>query len=111
MNGYEAGGGGLRIYDQETQDRIFKILGFSEEEIQKKFGWFVESLKYGTPPHGGIAFGLERLTMVLCETNNIRDVIAFPKNLSAVCPVTNAPVNVDENQLKELGLEVAKEEE
>ncbi len=111
MNGYEAGGGGLRIYDQETQDRIFKILGFSEEEIQKKFGWFVESLKYGTPPHGGIAFGLERLTMVLCETNNIRDVIAFPKNLSAVCPVTNAPVNVDENQLKELGLEVVKEEE
>ena len=111
MNGYEAGGGGLRIYDQETQDRIFKILGFSEEEIQKKFGWFVESLKYGTPPHGGIAFGLERLTMVLCETNNIRDVIAFPKNLSAVCPVTNAPVNVDESQLKELGLEIVKEEE
>ncbi len=111
MNGYEAGGGGLRIYDQETQDRIFKILGFSEEDIQKKFGWFVESLKYGTPPHGGMAFGLERLTMVLCETNNIRDVIAFPKNLSAVCPVTNAPVSVDDDQLKELGIEIKKEEE
>ena len=111
MNGYEAGGGGLRIYDQETQDRIFKILGFSEEDIQRKFGWFVESLKYGTPPHGGMAFGLERLTMVLCETNNIRDVIAFPKNLSAVCPVTNAPVNVDDDQLAELGIKIVKEEE
>ena len=111
MNGYEAGGGGLRIYDQETQDRIFKILGFSEEDIQRKFGWFVESLKYGTPPHGGMAFGLERLTMVLCETNNIRDVIAFPKNLSAVCPVTNAPVNVDDDQLAELGIKIVKEED
>ena len=108
MNGYEAGGGGLRIYDQATQDRIFKILGFSEEDIQKKFGWFVESLKYGTPPHGGMAFGLERLTMVLCETNNIRDVIAFPKNLSGVCPVTDAPVEVDEEQLKELGIKIDK---
>ena len=111
MNGYEAGGGGLRIYDQETQDRIFKILGFNEEDIQRKFGWFVESLKYGTPPHGGMAFGLERLTMVLCETNNIRDVIAFPKNLSAVCPVTNAPVSVDDAQLAELGIKIVKEED
>ena len=111
MNGYEAGGGGLRIYDQDTQDRIFKILGFSEEDIQRKFGWFVESLKYGTPPHGGMAFGLERLTMVLCETNNIRDVIAFPKNLSAVCPVTNAPVSVDDDQLTELGIKIVKEED
>ena len=111
MNGYEAGGGGLRIYDQDTQDRIFKILGFSEEDIQRKFGWFVESLKYGTPPHGGMAFGLERLTMVFCETNNIRDVIAFPKNLSAVCPVTNAPVSVDDDQLTELGIKIVKEED
>lgn len=111
IDGYEAGGGGLRIYDQDMQDRIFKILGFSEEDIQKKFGWFVESLKYGTPPHGGMAFGLERLTMVLAETDNIRDVIAFPKNLSAVCPVTNAPVTVDDDQLKELGIAIVKEDE
>lgn len=109
IDGYEAGGGGLRIYDQDMQDRIFKILGFSQEDIDKKFGWFVESLKYGTPPHGGMAFGLERLTMCLTETNNIRDVIAFPKNLSAVCPVTNAPVTVDNDQLKDLGIEVIKE--
>ena len=111
MNGYEAGGGGLRIYDQEVQNTIFKLLGMDEETINKKFGWFVESLKYGTPPHGGMAFGLERLTMVLTDTTNIRDVIAFPKNLNAVCPVTNAPVEVDEYQLKELGIQIIKEDE
>lgn len=111
MNGYEAGGGGLRIYDQEVQNTIFKLLGMDEETINKKFGWFVESLKYGTPPHGGMAFGLERLTMVLADTTNIRDVIAFPKNLNAVCPVTNAPVEVDEYQLKELGIQIIKEDE
>ena len=111
MNGYEAGGGGLRIYDQEVQNTIFKLLGMDEEIINKKFGWFVESLKYGTPPHGGMAFGLERLTMVLTDTTNIRDVIAFPKNLNAVCPVTNAPVEVDEYQLKELGIQIIKEDE
>ena len=111
MNGYEAGGGGLRIYDQETQDRIFKVLGFSEEDIQNKFGFFVDSLKFGTPPHGGMAFGLDRLTMILSGTNNIRDVIAFPKNLSGVCPCTNAPRDVDEYQLKELGIKIDVKEE
>lgn len=109
INGYESGGGGLRIYDQETQNRIFKILGFSEEDIKRKFGWFVESLQYGTPPHGGMAFGLDRLTMILCGTTNIRDVIAFPKNLNAVCPCTNAPVEVDPKQLEELGLIINEE--
>ncbi len=110
MNGFEAGGGGLRIYDQDTQDRIFKILGFSEEDIQRKFGFFVDALKYGTPPHGGLAFGLDRLTMILSGTDNIRDVIAFPKNLSAVCPMTNAPRPVDDAQLKELGIKVVEKE-
>ncbi len=111
MNGYEAGGGGLRIYDQDTQARIFKILGFSDEDIEKKFGFFVESLKYGTPPHGGMAFGLDRLTMIMAQTTNIRDVIAFPKNLSAVCPCTNAPRYVDQDQLDELGIEIKKDKE
>ena len=111
MNGYEAGGGGLRIYDQDTQARIFKILGFSDEDIEKKFGFFVESLKYGTPPHGGMAFGLDRLTMIMAQTTNIRDVIAFPKNLSAVCPCTNAPRYVDQDQLDELGIQIKKDKE
>ena len=109
INGYEAGGGSLRIYDQDVQKEIFKVLGFTQEDIEKKFGFFVEALKYGTPPHGGFALGLDRLTMILSGTDNIRDVIAFPKNLSAVCPVTNAPLSVDEAQLKELGLKVIEE--
>ena len=109
MNGYEAGGGGLRIYDQDTQARIFKILGFTDEQIEKKFGFFVESLKYGTPPHGGMAFGLDRLTMIMAQTTNIRDVIAFPKNLSAVCPCTNAPRSVDQDQLDELGISIKED--
>ena len=110
INGYEAGGGTLRIYDQKIQKQIFEVLGFTDDEIQKKFGWFVEALKYGTPPHGGLAFGLDRLTMILSGTENIRDVIAFPKNLSAVCPVTNAPYPVDSKQLKDLGIEIIKGE-
>ncbi len=110
INGYEAGGGTLRIFDQDLQKTIFEVLGVSDEDIEKKFGWFVEALKYGTPPHGGLAFGLDRLTMILSGTDNIRDVIAFPKNLSAVCPMTNAPRPVSEEQLKELGLKIADEE-
>ncbi len=109
INGYEAGGGTLRIFDQDLQKTIFEVLGVSDEDIDKKFGWFVEALKYGTPPHGGLAFGLDRLTMILSGTDNIRDVIAFPKNLSAVCPMTNAPRPVSEEQLNELGL-IIKEE-
>ncbi len=109
INGYEAGGGSLRIYDQDVQKEIFKVLGFTQEDIERKFGFFVEALKYGTPPHGGFALGLDRLTMILSGTDNIRDVIAFPKNLSAVCPVTNAPLSVDEDQLKDLGLKVIEE--
>ena len=110
INGYEAGGGSLRIYDQDVQEKIFKVLGFTQEDIQNKFGFFVESLKYGTPPHGGFALGLDRLSMILSGTDNIRDVIAFPKNLAATDPVTNAPYEVDPEQLDNLGICIKKED-
>ncbi len=106
INGYEAGGGSLRIYDQDMQNKVFNILGFSDEDIVRKFGYFIKAFEYGTPPHGGIAFGLERLSMIVCGTDNIRDVIAFPKNLKAVCPMSSAPQKVDEDQLKDLGIKI-----
>ena len=106
INGYEAGGGTLRIYNQDVQRKIFEILGLSDEEIKERFGYFVDALQYGTPPHAGMAFGLDRLAMILGGTDNIRDVIAFPKNLAAVDPMTNAPTSVTEAQLKELGLKI-----
>lgn len=108
INGYEAGGGSLRIYDQDVQKKIFNILGFSDEDITRKFGYFVKAFEYGTPPHGGIAFGLERLSMIICGTDNIRDVIAFPKNLKASCPMSNAPSAVDQDQLDDLGIKIAE---
>lgn len=108
INGYEAGGGSLRIYDNEMQNKVFSLLGLSEEEVKTKFGFFVDAFKYGTPPHAGIAFGLERLTMIIAGTENIRDVIAFPKNLKAACPMSNAPQHVDEKQLDELGIKIIK---
>ena len=106
INGYEAGGGSLRIYNQDVQKKIFEILGLSEEDIKRKFGFFVDAFQYGTPPHAGMAFGLDRLTMILGGTDNIRDVIAFPKNLAAVCPMSGAPNVVDEAQLNDLGIAV-----
>ena len=106
INGYEAGGGSLRIYDQNIQKKIFQVLGLSDEDIKRKFGFFVDAFQYGTPPHAGMAFGLDRLTMILGGTDNIRDVIAFPKNLAAVCPMSGAPNIVDEQQLSELGIAV-----
>ena len=106
INGYEAGGGSLRIYDQDVQKKIFQVLGLSDEDIKRKFGFFVDAFQYGTPPHAGMAFGLDRLTMILGGTDNIRDVIAFPKNLSAVCPMSGAPNIVDEQQLTDLGIAV-----
>jgi len=110
INGYEAGGGTLRIYDQDVQKKIFNILGLTDEQVKEKFGYFVDALQYGTPPHGGMAFGLDRLAMILGGTDNIRDVIAFPKNLSAVDPMTNAPTKASEEQLKELGLSLIDEQ-
>ena len=109
INGYEAGGGTLRIYDQGVQKKIFNILGLSDEEVQKKFGYFVNALQYGTPPHAGMAFGLDRLAMILGGTDNIRDVIAFPKNLAGVCPLSNAPTEVTQKQLDDLGIVVKKD--
>nr|MCR4879432.1 aspartate--tRNA ligase [Bacilli bacterium] len=108
INGYEAGGGSLRIYDQKVQHKIFEVLGLSNEDIKRKFGFFIDAFQYGTPPHAGMAFGLDRLTMILGGTDNIRDVIAFPKNLSAVCPMSGAPNVVDEAQLDELGIQIKK---
>ena len=86
------------------QRKIFEVLGLSDEEIKERFGYFVDALQYGTPPHAGMAFGLDRLAMILGGTDNIRDVIAFPKNLAAVDPMTNAPTSVTQAQLDELGI-------
>ncbi len=103
-NGYEMGGGSIRIHNEEIQKKVFNALGFKDEEIAERFGFFVDALKYGTPPHGGIAFGLDRFVMLLAGTDNIKDVIAFPKNQSAVCPMSHAPDVVDASQLEELGI-------
>lgn len=104
INGYEAGGGSIRIHDQNIQKIMFEALGFTEEEARNKFGFLMDAFQYGTPPHGGFALGLDRLTMLLTETENIRDVIAFPKTASASCLLTEAPNIVDNNQLEELGI-------
>ncbi len=110
INGYEAGGGTLRIYDHDTQWKIFSLLGLTDEEVEAKFGWFINAFNYGVPPHGGLAYGLDRLTMILAGTDNIRDVIAFPKNLQAVDPTSKAPREVTMEQLDLLGLSIEKKE-
>lgn len=106
INGYEAGGGSMRIFDKALQKQIFSLLGMSDEAIQQKFGWFISAFNYGTPPHGGIAFGLDRLTMILTGTDNIKDVIAFPKNLKMVGLLEGTPNQVEAKQLDELSIQI-----
>ena len=108
LNGYELGSGSIRIHEQQLQADMFKAIGLTEEQIKAKFGFFVDALKYGTPPHGGIALGLDRLTMLLCGCSSLRDVIAFPKSANAICPMSEAPSEVGEDQLNELGLIIKK---
>ncbi len=108
INGYEVGGGSIRIHKQELQQNIFEILQLSQEEINSKFGFFIDAFKYGTPPHGGIALGLDRLIMILTNTSSITDVIAFPKNLSAVCPMMHNPCKVEQVQLDDLNIKFKK---
>jgi aspartyl-tRNA synthetase len=109
LNGVEIGGGSVRIHDIQMQERIFKILGISKEEAETKFGFLLEALKYGAPPHAGMALGFDRLVAIMAGVDSIREVIAFPKTSSASCLLTNAPSAVDRDQLNELGLSIAEE--
>ncbi|HGA4707585.1 TPA: amino acid--tRNA ligase-related protein, partial [Streptococcus pyogenes] len=106
LNGYELGGGSLRINQKEMQERMFKALGFTADEANDQFGFLLEAMDYGFPPHGGLAIGLDRFVMLLAGKGNIREVIAFPKNNKASDPMTQAPSLVSENQLEELSLQI-----
>ena len=106
LNGSEIGGGSIRIHDKEMQAAVFELLGISDEEAEEKFGFLLQALEYGCPPHGGIAFGLDRMVMLMAGADSIRDVIAFPKTQTASCPLTNAPGVVSAEQLKETGIRV-----
>ena len=107
FDGWELGGGSIRISDPAIQQRVFELLGIGPDEARARFGFLLEALTYGAPPHGGIAFGIDRLVALLAGASSIRDVIAFPKAASGVDPLTGAPAPVDERQLKELGVRLA----
>lgn len=106
LNGYELLSGSIRIHDSQTQNKVFEAIGLTEEEAKDKFGFFLDAFKYGAPPHGGVGIGLERLVMILCDTDNIRDVVAFPKTASASCLMTSSPNVVSIGQLKDLGIKI-----
>ncbi|MCY8242812.1 aspartate--tRNA ligase, partial [Bacillus haynesii] len=108
LNGYELGGGSIRIFEKDVQEKMFGLLGFSEGEAKEQFGFLLEAFEYGAPPHGGIALGLDRLVMLLSGRTNLRDTIAFPKTASASCLMTEAPSEVDNAQLDELHLEIKR---
>ena len=106
LNGNEIGGGSVRIHQADVQERMFRALGLTEEQANEKFGFLLDAFKYGVPPHAGLAYGLDRLIMVMAKKDNIRDVIAFPKVKDASCLLTNAPDVVDDVQLKELCVKI-----
>jgi aspartyl-tRNA synthetase len=108
LNGTELGGGSIRIHDTDMQQAALNVLGIDDQEAEDKFGFLLDALKYGAPPHGGIAFGMDRMIMLMCGANSIRDVMAFPKTQSASCLLTDAPGEVDEKQLKELSIRLRK---
>jgi aspartyl-tRNA synthetase len=106
LNGVELGGGSIRIHRPDLQASVFQALGISDEEARKKFGFLLDAFRYGPPPHGGIAFGLDRMSMLLTGAESLRDVMAFPKTQKGTCPLTDAPSTVGAQQLKELALDV-----
>lgn len=109
-NGAEIGGGSIRIYDNEIQQKMFDKLGLTEQEIEEKFGFLIKALKFGAPPHGGIALGLDRIAMIITGTDNIRDVIAFPKTTSGLSLMDGSPSEVELSQLYELGIDLYKKQ-
>ncbi len=110
LNGNEIGGGSIRIHQSDLQEKMFEVLGFTKEQAHDRFGFLLDAFRYGVPPHGGLAYGLDRVAMLMCKADSIRDVIAFPKNKDASCLMTNAPDRVDKGQLRELHLSVVEEE-